>query len=284
MKVQDNLGLSRWSNQTNWYFNLSRTRLTSEDGKVEVVIHSGLPDDGMLAVNCLSSVNSQQVFLANQECRGNSLVKAISNIAYDINICDFNSQPLNNLDMRARISMTYMDADNNGRLDGTYIDENYLRIFRLESDSRGCRWRLVDGNQTIDTVQNKISVEVEHFSIYSILAYAPPSGVLSKVRNFPNPFEAGKEVTSIAYILTKEAKVTIRIYNLVGDLVREMEFAPGVEGGIGDDAGYNNQVEWDGRNGDGMLVANGAYICQIIAEATDGSEPYKKLRKIGVFK
>ena len=258
--------------------------VTSSDGKVEVRVESGLPDDGILQIDLLSSVNSQEVLQGHQESRGNSLIKAISNIAYDIDISDWKGEPLNNLNMNAGISMAYMDVDNDGYFDGTYIDENYLRIFRLESDSRGYRWKLVEGNQTIDTVQNKISVEVKHFSIYSILAYASPSGVLGRVRNFPNPFEAGKEVTTIAYILTKEAKVTIRIYNLVGDLVREMEFAPGVEGGIGDEAGYNNRVEWDGRNGDGMLVANGAYICQVIAEPTDGSGPCKELRKIGVLK
>jgi hypothetical protein len=258
--------------------------IISSDGNVEVRVESGLPGSGLLKVLLLSAVNSPEVLQAHQESRGNSMIKAISNIAYDINIRDWKDEPLNNLNIQARITMAYMDVDNDGYFDGTYIKENYLKIFRLESGSNGYRWELVEGNQTIDTVQNKISVEVEHFSIYAILAHASPSGVLGRVRNFRNPFEAGKEGTTIAYVLTKDAKVTIRLYNLVGDLVREMEFAPGVEGGIGNEAGYNNRVEWDGRNGDGMLVANGAYICQVIAEPTDGSGPYKELRKIGVLK
>ena len=62
--------------------------------------------------------------------------------------------------------------------------------------------------------------------------------------------------------LTTES--TIRIYNVVGDLVRELKAAPP----------DNGCKVWDGRNDSGMEVASGIYIAIIQG---GGSKSVKKL-------
>ena len=112
---------------------------------------------------------------------------------------------------------------------------------------------------------------------------------LSGVFNFPNPFNpksssSDENKTTIVYVLTENSKVTINIYNCVGDLVRKLEYESGASGGTGVSGGYTNRVTWDGRNGDGMVVANGIYIAQIIAEPASGGDTVKEIRKIAVVK
>jgi len=109
--------------------------------------------------------------------------------------------------------------------------------------------------------------------------YDNPLELISeKVVNYPNPFHAGREDTIIQYYLNKSADVKMRIYDLFGNLVRTLEFPPAEIGGrMGP-----NQVPWDGRNGKGIVVANGGYICRIEAKA--GKERKVRIRKIGVLK
>ncbi len=71
--------------------------------------------------------------------------------------------------------------------------------------------------------------------------------------NFPNPFVTR---TKIRYTLPKKAEVSVRIYNIKGELVREFSG----EGNIGD-----NELEWDGHDSEGNEAAAGVYLVQISA-------------------
>jgi len=83
--------------------------------------------------------------------------------------------------------------------------------------------------------------------------------------NYPNPFRAGSESTKICYVLTQDAPVTIRVYDLLGSLVWSAEMAAGGRGGTGAPAGTPWEIPWDGRNERGELVRNGVYLCKIEA-------------------
>ncbi|MFH0777006.1 MAG: FlgD immunoglobulin-like domain containing protein, partial [Candidatus Eisenbacteria bacterium] len=85
-------------------------------------------------------------------------------------------------------------------------------------------------------------------------------GVLSlrDVFNYPNPF---KDETYIAFELTMDALIDIKIFTVSGEPV--VELYAGEQGRIG-----QNHFGWDGRDSDGHAVANGVYIYKI--EATDG--------------
>ena len=88
-----------------------------------------------------------------------------------------------------------------------------------------------------------------------------PTDVISNLSNYPNPFNGGTS-TKIVYTLLENYDVIINIYDLLGDLV----WSRGIEAGItpGGKAGPN-EIEWDGRNGNGILVSDGIYICRIEA-------------------
>jgi len=74
-------------------------------------------------------------------------------------------------------------------------------------------------------------------------------------QNFPNPFNPS---TTIRYGLPKAERVTLKIYNLLGEevvtLVNDEQQA----------AGYHAAI-WDGRNKNGVVVASGIYVYRIRA-------------------
>lgn len=93
------------------------------------------------------------------------------------------------------------------------------------------------------------------------------------ITNYPNPFDSRLEATTIIYSITQEAEVKIKIYDLLGNLVREypsINEKPGIK-----------QIYWDGTNEFGEKVAKGGYICVITScNSFDRSFSF---RKIGVI-
>ncbi|HSG28140.1 MAG TPA: hypothetical protein VLA34_06650, partial [Candidatus Krumholzibacterium sp.] len=55
-----------------------------------------------------------------------------------------------------------------------------------------------------------------------------PGGTIT---NYPNPFHPGEGLTTIAYKLSDDARVTLRIFTMSGTLVRREEFPAGSQGG-----------------------------------------------------
>jgi len=75
----------------------------------------------------------------------------------------------------------------------------------------------------------------------------------SMSQNYPNPFNP---TTSIEFTLKERARVTLRVYNVAGQLVATLvdgERAPGV----------TYRAEWDGRNRSGNRVASGVYFYRL---------------------
>ena len=54
----------------------------------------------------------------------------------------------------------------------------------------------------------------------------------------------------------------MRVYSLSGRLVRDLGFRP-------EDFGYG-EIEWDGRDSDGGLPANGVYLYALTAQVDEG--------------
>ncbi|KPJ48791.1 hypothetical protein AMJ40_06865, partial [candidate division TA06 bacterium DG_26] len=67
----------------------------------------------------------------------------------------------------------------------------------------------------------------------------------------------------------------IKIYTLIGELVWEEQFSVGAPES---EAGFHEEVMWDGRNDAGEIVRNGVYVCKI--ETDHGSA----MTKIAVAK
>ena len=71
--------------------------------------------------------------------------------------------------------------------------------------------------------------------------------------NYPNPFNPG---TNIAYDLPEPARVSMRVYNAAGRLVRVLlEDFPMAAG--------SHSESWDGRNDGGAKLASGVYFCRL---------------------
>ncbi|OGC11537.1 hypothetical protein A3K48_03400 [candidate division WOR-1 bacterium RIFOXYA12_FULL_52_29] len=97
-----------------------------------------------------------------------------------------------------------------------------------------------------------------------------PELTLVGVTNYPNPFSPNREETKIRYRLSADAdEVRIRIYDITGSLVTELD---GTTNGEGMSVWQKyNDVPWDGRNGRGDLVVNGIYPFEITARIGDRS-------------
>ncbi len=72
--------------------------------------------------------------------------------------------------------------------------------------------------------------------------------------NYPNPFNPK---TRISFALPKQAKVSLDIYNILGQKVRNL-----INGEM--DAGYKS-VEWDGTDDNGTMVSSGIYLYKLNA-------------------
>jgi hypothetical protein len=74
------------------------------------------------------------------------------------------------------------------------------------------------------------------------------------IYNYPNPFNPDIQITTLRYSLEKSAKVTIKIFDSGGNLVKT------VLDGMEQTAGAEQAIIWDGKNGEGTIVANGVYF------------------------
>jgi len=80
--------------------------------------------------------------------------------------------------------------------------------------------------------------------------------------NYPNPFSPmSGQSTSIQYVLSEDATITLIIYDITGHEVKRMKFNAGAQGG----RGGTNQVSWSGQSLGGETAGNGMYIYKIIS-------------------
>jgi hypothetical protein len=82
----------------------------------------------------------------------------------------------------------------------------------------------------------------------------PPTSTL--LENYPNPFNP---TTTIRYALSADSHVTLRIYNMLGQLVTTLVDEPQT-------AGYKSVI-WNGRNESGAAVSSGIYVYTMNAGA-----------------
>jgi len=174
-------------------------------------------------------------------------------------VLDANDNPVPSKD----VSMIIVNqAETNSRLDAPE---------RTTTDSTGTAYRtfFAGANNLRHIIQASVGDVVGQ--LFMFVTVTQNGGV------YPNPFNPlGGEAAHIDYPLDDNAPVKLFVYTLLGDLVWHKEFQAGdPEGGH---AGVNS-VAWDGKNDNGVMVANGGYICLIKVSDQD------KFRfKIGVFK
>jgi hypothetical protein len=93
--------------------------------------------------------------------------------------------------------------------------------------------------------------------------------------NYPNPFE---DFTVISFMIVAPKILddfSIRIFTLAGRQIREIKNPQGADEIW--DPGYH-EIEWDGRDQDGNLVANGVYFA--LMKASQGGQSFEQTMKI----
>ena len=110
-------------------------------------------------------------------------------------------------------------------------------------------------------------------------AFVDPNAQGGHFTNYPNPFHPPTQGTTLAWKLDDFAEVTLRIFTASGDLVLRHVFERNTPGGM---AGLNEWV-WDGRNGQGQVVASGGYVALVEATGT-GETQYVIRRRVAVVR
>ncbi len=165
--------------------------------------------------------------------------------------------------------MTLADSSGLKPLCSFTQDERFMGLDESDSSRPYWYWRV----EAIGTSEISTS-EVASFTIEL-------PATLADVTNWPNPFNPVKEMTKIRYRLGKSAdNVTIKIYDITGKLVRELDGTCYAE--AGDVWHKYNDVEWDGRNGRGDMVLNGVYPFEVTVDY--GSKTITARGKIAVLK
>jgi len=175
-------------------------------------------------------------------------------------------------------------------------DESDIRYYQLEERrDTTMRWQVVSAtipaSETSYLIANREKGKLyfyrlraqnyagswSEYSSASNVAYLTlPDDLVSDLGSFPNPFDSRTGEATVTYILNSDAYVQARIYDLLGNLVKEWTFAGGSDGGK---SGLNSWT-WDGTDDRHEKVAMGMYI--LVVEAKSGDKNYKKIWKIGV--
>jgi hypothetical protein len=93
------------------------------------------------------------------------------------------------------------------------------------------------------------------------------------MQNYPNPFNP---TTKIGYAIPEQAVVSLRIYNVLGQVVRTL--ATGLY-----NAGYHEAV-WNGRTTLGSQVSGGLYFYRLEAKSTNSASAYFDMKKMMLVK
>jgi len=140
----------------------------------------------------------------------------------------------------------------------------------------------------VDEGNHTVSAEVNHFSLYQILAREPPTVLsatvvdgtfrLGEVYSFPNPAVGGNKPT-IHIECGIADSVEIKIYDIAGDFIHQtrLEQQPQV---VNDGQGpqYAYEYTWDTSG-----IASGVYIYVVVAKK-NGETDLRVMKKLAIIK
>jgi hypothetical protein len=136
-------------------------------------------------------------------------------------------------------------------VDTLFLDEGDSVAIVLDAGSTSGPDQL-ESNSYFDLVTAKKIGEMISTSINDSADLPPEDFKL--LPNYPNPFNPS---TTISYDLPRDAKVSLRIYNLFGQAVRTLANEAQARG--------HKSVVWNGKDDSGKAVGSGIYICKLEA-------------------
>lgn len=99
--------------------------------------------------------------------------------------------------------------------------------------------------------------------------------VIRDIYNYPNPFSSNT-VFTFQHNYSGSIGVRIKIYTIAGRLVREIEKNNLLEKFV--------KIDWDGRDEDGDLLANGTYLYKVILEPASDGGSQSVLGKLAIIR
>lgn len=135
------------------------------------------------------------------------------------------------------------------------------------------------GEYTVSGIVGQTAIEIRQADAYTLSQgfwvdngedpTSVPGDELSstnKVTNYPNPFNGR---TTVNYELPGSAFVTVKIYDVVGNLVKTL---------VSDyQAAGRQDLVWDGTDGNNTLLGAGSYLCELTVSPAQnaGSESFQ---------
>ncbi len=144
--------------------------------------------------------------------------------------------------------------------------EAYINIVTDTHESRRIK---LNGQGSVTVNMNgfqSISLELQAATVDEL----PTSFALAQ--NYPNPFNP---TTIIKYDLPVDSRVTLKIFNILGQVVRTLSDEVQL-------AGYKS-VQWDSRNNFGNNVSTGVYFYRVDAVGTNGRS-FNEVKKMLLLK
>ena len=171
---------------------------------------------------------------------------------------------------------TFVVTRNGDILDGSIVVDSTRTVFVVEGD-------LAPRDSISVAIQNSAQDSIRDLSGNPLVAGATwwfviagwQGEIVKKVINYPNPFHPDVEATTIVVGFKSWTMYSINIYDVAGRLVRELVRGKRDVGKISE--------QWDGRDFAGRKLAQGVYICEVVAVADDGTEE-RRYRNIAIFK
>ncbi len=138
------------------------------------------------------------------------------------------------------------------------VNKDHLSVFYWDS----MHWVKVGGKVCSLNDSYYLSTKVNHFSLFAVFEESG-YGFDESVKWSYNPFSPNRDgvcdTTHLMFKLFKNGKVTVKIFNLKGRIVRTLlDRVMNAEDCI--------SVEWDGRDEENRLVSTGIYVYQIVTD------------------
>jgi len=183
----------------------------------------------------------------------------ISDVISDTMTIAFNLDTLNLEPDSTETLVIYLDLNpNSSNISFSLKVEEIYAYLKTEDNSRENKVRVIDRNGT-EFAQSNQGLS----SLISVVS----TNEDDKFSNYPNPFGQDEDFTSFAFFAPEAGNAEIKIYTLMGGLVRTLN-----AGTVEAQQFYSRKVSWYGKNQKGHLVLNGVYIAVL---SINGNSYYK---------
>ena len=138
-------------------------------------------------------------------------------------------------------------------------------------------YELSDGAGVLHPVRGEGSLKIANSAVNHITLKVTGSGSdlpkeFSLSQNYPNPFNP---TTTIKYGLPVDSRVTVEIYNVLGQRVRTL---------LNEDSPAGRYVvEWNGTGNENQQLGSGTYFLRLSAKGVDG-KAFNEIRKLLLLK